>query len=128
MAQVKVAELMAKNVITAQKHHTIDHIRKLMKNNSIHAVPVVDSDNIPVGIVSSKDLSEKHKDTTPVSSIMTEKIYCIPQYNAVHQAARLMRNHKIHHVLVTHEKELVGILSSFDLLKLVEEHRYALKK
>ena len=127
MSQVKVADLMAKDVISAQKHHTIDHIRKLMKNNSIHAVPIVDTENTPVGIVTSMDLSEELKGTTPVSSIMTERVYRIPQYNGAHQAARLMRNHKIHHVLVTHEQELVGILSSFDLLQLVEEHRYIRK-
>ena len=127
MTQVKVADLMVKNVITAQKHHTIDHIRKLMQNNSIHAVPIVDSENIPVGIVTSMDLSDELKPTTPVSNVMTERVYRIPQYNGVHQAARLMRNHKIHHVLVTHEQELVGILSSFDLLALVEEHRYVPK-
>ena len=38
-----------------------------------------------------------------------------------------MRNHKIHHVVVTHEKKVVGILSAFDLLKLVEGHRYVQK-
>jgi hypothetical protein len=29
--------------------------------------------------------------------------------------------------VVTHEKKVVGILSSFDLLKLVEEHRWVPK-
>ena len=36
-------------------------------------------------------------------------------------------NHKVNHVVVTHEKKIVGILSSFDLLKLVEEHRFTMK-
>jgi signal-transduction protein with cAMP-binding, CBS, and nucleotidyltransferase domain len=58
---------------------------------------------------------------------MTEKVYTIPMYNDVHHAARLMRNHKVHHVVVTHEKKVVGILSSFDLLKLVEDHRFVMK-
>jgi signal-transduction protein with cAMP-binding, CBS, and nucleotidyltransferase domain len=35
-----------------------------------------------------------------------------------------MRNHKIHHLIVTHEQKVVGILSAFDLLKLVENHRF----
>ena len=42
-------------------------------------------------------------------------------------AARIMRKNKIHHVVVTHEKRVVGIISSFDLLKLVEEHRFVAK-
>ena len=58
---------------------------------------------------------------------MTEKVYTVPQYDDVSTAARVMRNHRIHRVVVTHEKKVVGILSAFDLLKLVEEHRYVAK-
>ncbi len=42
-------------------------------------------------------------------------------------AARIMRNHGIHRVVVTHEHKVVGMLSAFDLLKLVEDHRYVAK-
>ncbi|CAN5546300.1 hypothetical protein BH24ACT22_BH24ACT22_08740 [soil metagenome] len=38
-----------------------------------------------------------------------------------------MRNRRIHHVVVTEEKKVVGVLSSFDLLKLVEQHRFVMK-
>jgi signal-transduction protein with cAMP-binding, CBS, and nucleotidyltransferase domain len=38
-----------------------------------------------------------------------------------------MRNHKIHHVIVTHEHHVVGVISAFDLLKLVEDHRFVAK-
>jgi CBS domain-containing protein len=58
---------------------------------------------------------------------MNTKVYTIPEYNDVHHAARLMRNHKVHHVVVTKEKKVVGILSAFDMLKLVEDHRFVMK-
>ena len=32
-----------------------------------------------------------------------------------------------YHLVVTHEKEVVGIISSFDLLKLVEDKRFVAK-
>jgi signal-transduction protein with cAMP-binding, CBS, and nucleotidyltransferase domain len=35
----------------------------------------------------------------------------------------MMRNNHIHHLAVTHEKKIIGMLSSYDLLKLVENHR-----
>lgn len=35
-----------------------------------------------------------------------------------------MRNHEIHRVVVTHEHRVVGVLSAFDLLELVEDHRF----
>jgi len=124
---VKVDDLMIQQVITVQPHHTVDRLRRLMETNQVHAVPVVDSDGQLVGIVSSNDLVSELKGGTPISQIMTDRVYTVPRYDDVHIAARIMRNHRIHHVVVTHEQKIVGILSSFDLLKLVEEHRFAIK-
>ncbi|MEQ8765689.1 MAG: CBS domain-containing protein [Planctomycetota bacterium] len=124
---VKVADVMAKQVITAQPHHTIGHVRDIMTRNGIHAIPIVGPEGEPAGIITTFDLARAQSETTPVNHVMTEHVYTIPQYNDVHHAARLMRNHRVHHVVVTHEQEIVGILSSFDLLQLVEDHRYVEK-
>jgi CBS domain-containing protein len=123
----KVAELMSATVVTAQPHHSVEHIRQLLDRNHISSVPVVDSDGKPVGIVSATDLAHDLKAGSPINTIMTAKVYVVPKYDDVSIAARVMRNHKIHHVVVTHEKKVVGILSAFDLLKLVEDHRYVAK-
>lgn len=124
---VKVAQVMAPDVLTVQKHHTVDHARGMMRRNGIHALPVVGADGGVEGIVSSHDLAADLKGSTPVSEVMTREVYTIPQYNDVHHAARLMRNHRIHHVVVTYERAVVGVLSSFDLLELVEDHRFVMK-
>ena len=124
---VKIADLMAGKVITAQPHHSVDHVRGLMEHNNISAVPIVDVDEHPVGIVTSTDLVAERKGGTPVSGFMADKVAVVPQYNDASVAARMMRKRKIHHVLVTHEKQVVGIISSFDLLKLVEDHKFVLK-
>ena len=47
----KIADLMAKRVITAQPHHSIEHVRGLMQRNRIHSVPVVGPENVALGIV-----------------------------------------------------------------------------
>ncbi len=123
----KVCDLMITQVITLQPHHTVDRLRHLIDTNHVHAVPVIDSEGTAVGIVSSADLVPDLKGGTSISQIMTQKVYTIPQYDDVHIAARIMRNHRIHHVVVTHEQKVVGMLSSFDLLKLVEDHRFVMK-
>jgi CBS domain-containing protein len=124
---VKVAELMSDSVLTAQPHQSVEHIRQVLDRNNISSVPVVDSDDQPVGVISATDLAHDLKAGSPISKIMTKKVYVVPKYEDVSIAARVMRNHKIHHVVVTHEKKVAGILSTFDLLKLVEEHRYVAK-
>ena len=121
---VKIADIMAKRVITARPHQTVGHVRDVMERNRIHAVPVVGTDGDAAGIVTTADLARRVKDGSPVSRIMSENVTVVPAYNDASVAARIMRKRKIHHVVVTHEKQVVGIISSFDLLKLVEGHRF----
>ncbi len=124
---VKINDLMTESVIVTEPHKSIDHVRGMMERNKIGAIPVVDHDGQPVGIVSATDLIPGLNGDLPVSTIMTEKVYTIPKYDDVSVAARLMCNHKIHRVVVTHEQKVVGVISAFDLLKLVDDHRFIAK-
>lgn len=124
---VKVAELMTKRVLTTEPHVSIDHVRGMLDKNKVGAIPVVDTEGHPVGIVSASDLVTHQKGGAPVSSVMTEKVVTVPEYDDVSIAARIMRNKKIHRVVVTRERKVVGIISAFDLLRLVENHRFVAK-
>ena len=118
---------MQKSVVTTVPHKSLGHVRDIMAKNHISSVPIVNTNNEPVGIITTSDLAKGHDDGTPVSHIMPEHVYTVPAYNDVYIAARIMRNHHIHHVVVTHENEIVGVISSFDLLQLVEDHRFTMK-
>jgi len=124
---VKIADLMAKRVITVQRHHSVERVRGIMEHNRFHAVPVVGAEGEALGMVTSADLARRVKGESPISRIMTKNVLCVPAYNDVSVAARIMRKHKIHHVVVTHEKKVVGLISSFDLMKLVEGKRFVMK-
>ncbi|MGH0034546.1 MAG: CBS domain-containing protein [Myxococcota bacterium] len=124
---VKVDELMVPQVITTQPHVTVGHVKGIMRNAKVNVIPVVGPEGEAVGIVSSSDLLDDLSDAKPVSSVMTEKVYTIPQYEEVSVAARVMRNHRIHHLVVTHEQKVTGILSTFDLIKLIEGKRFVMK-
>ena len=124
---VKIHDLMAKRVITVEPHHTVDHVRSLFAKNKISAVPVVGPEGEPVGMVTATDLIADLKGGSHVSQHMATEVKAVPAYNDVSAAARVMRKNKIHHVVVTHEKKVVGIISSYDLLKLVEDHRFVMK-
>ena len=123
----KVHELMTEAVVTTEPHASIDRVRRILQRNKVGAVPVVDHEGQPVGIVSATDLVPSLKPDSPVSTIMTEKVYSVPKYDDVSVAARIMRNHKIHRVIVTHEQKVVGMITAFDLLELVEGHRWVAK-
>ena len=124
---VKVQDIMTSQVLTAQRHQSVAHARDLMSSNGIHALPVVDTEGEPVGIVTSSDVVGEVSPNTKISTVMSKNVVTIPAYGEPRVAARTMRNNHFHHLIVTHEKKIVGILSTFDLLRLVEEHRFEKK-
>ena len=122
-----VDDLMIPDVLTASPEQSVGEMRELMRKNSVHAVPIVDEENQPVGMFTSNDLLDDLPDDLEIGSVVKSKVYTVPRYDGVHIAARIMRNHHIHHLVVTHEHQVAGIISSFDLLKLVEDHRFVMK-
>jgi len=124
---IKVKDLMAKSVITTMPHKTVGHAQSIMAKNKIKSIPIIDSEMNIKGIITSSDMLQDLSETTPLSHVMTTKVYTIPSYSDVHIAARIMRNHHINHIIVSDEKKIVGVLSAFDLLKLVEDHRFVMK-
>ncbi len=58
-----------------------------------------------------------------VEELMTASVITAQPY----QSVKHVRNHGIQRVVVTHEQKVPGMLSAFDLLKLVGSHRYVAK-
>ena len=52
---------------------------------------------------------------------MTEHVLCVLPETTVADVARLLRSHRVHHVLVTEGEKLCGIASAFDLMSLIED-------
>lgn len=125
---VNISDLMVSDVVTAAPEDTVAQVRQRMRERGIHALPVVNAEMEPVGIVTSTDLLDRPSDEEPIESCMTRNVYTIPVYSRIHDAARVMRNHRIHHLVVTNEGRIVGIISSFDLLKLVASKRFVMKE
>ena len=124
---IKIADLMVKNVVTTEPHKSIGHVKDIMTKNRISCVPVVNSQNEPVGIVTTNDFKMNRGDNSPVSQLLSGHVYAVPAYNDISVAAKVMRKHQFHHLIVTHEKEIVGIISSFDLLALLDNHKFVMK-
>ena len=114
-------------VYVGKEDRTVGQVRELMDEKGIHALPVVNEAGEAVGMVTSSDVLGEVPAEMPISEVMVGKVYTVPRYDGVHIAARIMRKHKLHHVVVTEEQKVVGILSTFDLLQLVEDHRFTMK-
>ena len=67
---VKVRDLMTESVVTAEPHATVDRVRRILQRNKIGAIPIIDTEGQPLGIVSATDLVPSLKADSPVSRIM----------------------------------------------------------
>ncbi|MFI9151645.1 CBS domain-containing protein [Streptomyces sp. NPDC053367] len=135
-----VAELMTRDVVKARPDLPFKEIVRLLADNDVTAVPVVDELDRPVGVVSEADLLRKSADQADPSSripaahlearerakaegsraeeLMSAPAVCArPEFSVV-EAARLMEAHQVKRLPVVDETDrLLGIVSRSDLLR-----------
>ena len=97
---VKIADLMAKNVVTVGPHDALVKVRDKMQKKRIGALPVIGTAGEALGIITSTVFLEETR-AERVEDLMTEGVRQVSAYDDVSAAARVMRKHKIHHVVVT---------------------------
>lgn len=111
-----MADLMTQDMIALRPNDRIGRARDIILTLGIHALPVM-MDNDVVGIVTSTDLVEDWPDDDAVQTVMTSSPYAVNAETSVREAADLMNERRIHHLLVEAGGEVIGILSSLDLLR-----------
>ena len=117
-----ISHVMAKTVWTAVMEDTAEDVEDLLNRRSLSAVPVVDADGGIFGIVSAADISHVHaakKNPKAVRAweLCTHKPVAVRPETSVGEVARLMIKHKIHHILVTKNGKLCGIVSALDFVQ-----------
>ncbi|MFB8247783.1 CBS domain-containing protein [Streptomyces sp. NPDC055952] len=134
----EVRDLMSEAVVRVQGGTPFKEIAHLLQEYDITAVPVVDEQNRPVGVVSEADLlfkmwgGQEEHDTggeggfpraakaraTDAAGLMTAPALCAREDWSVVDAARLMARHRIKRLFVVDDDErLVGVVSRSDLLR-----------
>ncbi|MGW6395719.1 CBS domain-containing protein [Streptomyces sp. NPDC055103] len=122
MRNRSVADLMTPAAVAVQRGTSFKEIARLLDEYGITAVPVVDDENRPVGVVSEADLLRRHtaKDgpSTAEAMMTSPAVTARPSWTAV-EAARLMERHRVKRLpVVDSEGRLIGVLSRSDLLQL----------
>ena len=86
--------------------------------------PSAFSDDLDLGHggwgMAPEDFKARLQDTT-VSDYMTEGIVEVAPDTPVSQIASQLREHQVHRVLVVEDRKLCGIVSTFDLIGLLEK-------
>jgi CBS domain-containing protein len=122
-----VSELMSKkNLVSIQFNSEITafDISKLMVKNKVGSVLVLDAANLPIGIITERDIIKKVcvTNTLPkemkADKIMSSPVITIMSYDSIETAAQKMTNYKIKRLPVLEEnQEIASILSLTDITK-----------
>ena len=122
MIDQSVADVMADSVQTITRETTASTVARLFAKDDIGSALVVDSETGDlVGIVTESDIMHQvatDADITAVSvsSFMTTPVITIPSTESIHTAATLMKDHSIRRLPVVDDGNLVGILTTTNLI------------
>lgn len=113
--------VMSSSLISISEDRDIDTADGLMRINKIRHLPVVNSNNELSGILSIKDVAAAKDKRKPIKSIMTTPVRVVNKETNVKTIIELMLKHKICSVLVSSHEDIVGIVTTDDLLKLLSD-------
>lgn len=125
-AVLTVKDVMSPRLLVLQANASIGRAQAEMRLARIRHFPVVNKADELIGVVSERDLfraigaGPKGK-SLAVGQIMTTQIQTVQAAQPAHEAARLMRSHKIGMLpVVTSGQRLVGIVTETDFLAIAE--------
>ncbi len=121
--ETPVGHIVRRTAITATEDLSIRRAARRMTERGISSLVIVDGDSKPVGIVTDRDLREKvvaeGQDLgRPVRTVMSSPVTGIDAGEPCLEALLRMMQHRIHHLLVTHEGALPGMVTSHDFMLL----------
>lgn len=140
--------LMKTELVSVSPEIHLRELAQLLDDKGISGAPVIDRDGTLVGVVTKSDLvrhqhtgepadrlayyrhphvevlprgyHEEIPDRTQVREIMTPAIISAREDAPAAALARLMRRRRIHRVFITRDKKLCGVVTTMDLLRVVE--------
>jgi CBS domain-containing protein len=125
-SRLKVEEFMSTDLFTVQKDDLIGLVAEIMDWRRIRYMPVENNKGELIGLISSRMLLRhfacanrlSETEVFAVKDIMIEKPITATPDTSIMEAMRIMREHKIGCLPVVKEKELVGIITEMDFLRI----------
>ena len=133
---MRVKNRMTLNPITASLKTNYNEALRLMKDNNIKHLPILDAKGKPVGIVTKADML--HAEPSPVTTLSVYEIasylnnvtmdmimscpaLAVDESCSITNAARFLLDNKIDSLLVMRDEALAGIITSTDILRIFIE-------
>lgn len=127
----KVSDLMSRNILVGHVSNSFTHTLRIFSEMTFHHLPIVNSRQEVIGIISSNDmlkslalklpmLKQSDEETLnmmfDIRDLMTPDPQVISSDATINEALSTFSKHHIHALPVIDENELVGIITSNDVL------------
>jgi len=126
-SRMLVKDVMSSPVVTIEENAPVNEVAELMDKHGLGCVIVTSKEGKPIGIITERDLVARvlAKNAMPSSvkagEVMTSPLITIEPDETIHEAARRMSRLNIRRLGVVYKGQLVGLLSSKDILAVVPE-------
>ncbi len=106
--------------VTLEASATIGDAQRLMRENRIGGIPIIDKQGKLVGILTNRDLRFEEDMKRKVSEVMTkENLYTAPEGTDLKKAEQLFKKTKVEKLpIINKQGKLVGLFTYSDILKL----------
>ncbi len=120
----KCSDVMTRNPVCAQPDDTVASVARLMKDNDIGPVPIVQDNSSKrlVGIITDRDLAIKvvaagrDPQTTPVREVMTTNVITCRDDDDIETALHAMSTQQLRRIPVVDDGNmLMGIIAQADI-------------
>jgi CBS domain-containing protein len=112
---MKAEDVMTTNVITVTEHQTKQQAALLLSQHRISGLPVVNNDNVVVGVVTEYDVISKEGRT--VGEIMTRGVISVTPDTDLDEVSHILVYERIKRLPVIDQGKLLGIVSRADLVR-----------
>ena len=128
---MRAVDIMQKDILAVSPELPVESLEEFFATEDISGAPVQNERGQIVGIVSKTDLvrafsgrdeseaSEAAREALTVEDIMTRDVVTVSPDDEVKTVVQRMLDGRLHRVLVARNNELVGIITTFDLLELL---------
>lgn len=126
--RVKRAENgMIYDPITITKDQTVGDALQLMHDNKIGGIPVIDAQNMLIGIVTNRDLRFQRDMSRRIEEVMTKENIITTHSTELEKASEILLRNKIEKLPVVDDNgRLIGLITYKDITK-IQDHPNACK-
>ena len=126
--KVKRAESgMIFDPVTISPNQNVGDALRMMQENHIGGIPVVDDGMHLVGIVTNRDLRFQSNESLPISEVMTKENIVTTTNPNLSEASEILLRHKIEKLpVVDKDNKLVGLITYRDITK-IKDYPHACK-